>query len=83
MAESFNNHVYLLPIRNERRCEQNMITVDAIDRPAHRIDHEAPCHYLALNERVKLQFRIEGSLDLRFPTNSTATNKPRPRISPT
>ena len=39
-----------------------MVALDAVDRAAHRIDHEAPRHRLALDARVELERGIERSL---------------------
>ena len=39
-----------------------MVALDAVDGPAHRIDHEAARHRLALDASVQFQRRIERPL---------------------
>ena len=49
-------------IDNERRGEQDVIATLAVDRAAHRIDHQAARHRFPLDPCMQFQFRIERLL---------------------
>src|ERR1700733_10393116 len=64
IAETLDDHIHLLPVHDERRSEQNMVSPDAVDRAAHRVDEQAARHRFALDQRVQLQWRSKGLLGI-------------------
>ena len=61
-SEALDDHVDLRRADNEGRRQENVVALDAVDRAAHRIDHEALRHRLALDAGVQFQGRIERPL---------------------
>ena len=49
-------------IDDEGRRQQHVVAAHAVDRPAHRIDHQPARHRFALDARMQLQFRVERLL---------------------
>src|SRR5216684_6884275 len=61
-AKPFHDRVQQRRLHDEGRRQQHMIAAHAIDRAAHRIDHQAAGHRLALDSRVQLQPGIKRRL---------------------
>src|SRR6266536_1366047 len=61
-AEPLYDSVQQWRVHDEGRRQQHMIAAHAVDRPAHRIDHQAARHRLALDSRVQLQPGIKRLL---------------------
>ncbi|CAM2156543.1 hypothetical protein PT2222_30015 [Paraburkholderia tropica] len=56
------DRIDLLRRADERRREQHVVAVPAIDGPAHRIHHQPARERLALDRRMQLERRIEARL---------------------
>ena len=64
-ASSSDQRVELGIRDDERRRQQHMVAVAAVDRAAHRIDHQAAAIASRLDARMQLQRRVEGRLAWR------------------
>src|SRR5579864_4569999 len=62
VAEPFDDGVDQRLVDDEGRRQQDVVAGNAFDGSAHRVDHEASRHRLALYARMQLQLRIEGLL---------------------
>ena len=61
-GQPLDDRIDLLRGADERRRDQDVIAVDAVDRPAHRIHHQPALHRFALDRRMQLQRGIERRL---------------------
>ena len=84
VAEAVDDGVDLRRVDDVGRREDHVVAALAVDRAAHRVAGQAAREGLALHPLVQLQRRVEDRLASRGRrTNSTAQNRPRPRMSPT
>ena len=60
-----------------------MIALHAIDRPAHRIDHQTPRHRLALDARMQFRRGIERPFAGAVADQLERPKEAAPRMSPT
>src|SRR5271166_4352927 len=58
-AEAFDDRLDLRGVHDEGRGQKHMIALCTVNGAAHRINHEAASHRLALDARVDLQRRVE------------------------
>ncbi len=61
-TESLDHCFQLGLAGNEGRRQQDVVATLAVDRAAHRVDHQTTRHGLLLDSRVQLARRVEGRL---------------------